>query len=197
MQCSCRLPSTKAVKNYTKKKTRRYKEQSSEKVEKYLTEIYGIDPESIVYVDETGIDTFLQREYAYSKRGEPVIGYVAGKKYRRVGIVAARVGKKIIAPFQYDGTMDSMLFEFWFENCLLCELPPNSVIVMDNASFHRKKRLVSLTLCHGHRLVFLPPYSPELNPIEKFWAWLKMRLKFVLPTGLSFDDALRYCFMVN
>jgi len=145
-------------------------------------------------VDETGIDTYLQREYAYSKRGVKVIGRVSGKKYKRVGIVAAKLGSKIISPLQYEGTMNSELFEQWFENCLCVDLPSNSVIVMDNATFHRKSSLPLIAKKHGHRVIFLPPYSPELNLIENFWAWLKGKLKKVLRDFDCFDDALCYCF---
>ena len=141
-----------------------------------------------------GMDTFICREYAYAKRGEKVIGNITGKKYRRVGIVAAQVGKDIIAPLQYDGTMDSHLFETWFETRLMCELPSDCVIVMDNAAFHRKKRLASIAQIYGFTIIFLPPYSPEYNPIENFWAWLKAKLKKVLPFFDCFDDALHYSF---
>jgi len=154
-----------------------------------------IDPNKIVYVDETGMDTFLYREYAYSKRGEKVIGHICGKKYRRVGIVAAQLGKSILAPLQYDGTMDSCLFETWFETRLMCELPSGCVIVMDNAAFHRKGQLALIAQNYGHTIIFLPPYSPEYNPIENFWAWLKGRLKSILPFSPTFDDALCHCFM--
>jgi transposase len=136
----------------------------------------------------------LHREYAYAKRGEKIAGYIPGKKYRRVGIVAAQIGKKVLAPLQYEGTMDGKLFEFWFENCLLKVLSLNSVIVMDNASFHRKKHLTSIADNFGCKVVFLPPYSPEFNPIEKFWALLKQKLKSILRSFRSFDDCLCYCF---
>jgi transposase len=136
----------------------------------------------------------LRREHAYSKRGEKVIGRVSGRKYRRLGIVAAKMGEKIMSPFQFNGTMDGGLFEFWFENCLLREYHSNSVIVMDNDAFHRKKRLLSLAESNKHKIVFLPTYSPEYNPIEKFWAWLKRKLRKELSYFDSFDDCLRYCF---
>jgi len=153
-------------------------------------------PESIAYIDETGIDTFMHRDHCRSKRGERVIGKVSGKKYKRCGIVAAKIGKEIISPLQYDGTMDSELFELWFVEMLLPALPANTTIVMDNASFHRKSRLVLLAENAGHRIIFLPPYSPELNPIENFWSWLKSRLRKILPCFDSFDDALMGCFLV-
>lgn len=143
------------------------------------------------------MDTYLYREYAWSARGETVYGLISGRKYQRTGIVAAQMGKEIIAPLQYNGTMDGVLFELWFEQCLLPALPEQSFIVMDNAAFHRKSRLYSLVQNTGHTLVFLPPYSPELNPIEHFWSWLKRQLRKILPSVTSLDDALFECFQVR
>jgi putative transposase len=96
----------------------------------------------------------------------------------------------VIEPYQYWETMESQFFEAWFEHRLLPALPPNSVIVMDNASFHRKSRLPGLAEEAGHRVLFLPPYSPELNPIENYWSWLKRQLRKILPGFQTFDDAL-------
>jgi transposase len=98
---------------------------------------------------------------------------------------------------QYNGTMDSILFEYWFESKLLPALAPKTTIVMDNASFHRKRRLISLAAAYGHSVVFLPPYSPELNPIEKFWAWLKSHLRSIMHHFTCFDLALSDCFQVR
>lgn len=172
------------------KKTTRYQEQDQQKVVAYQAEIKDIPPEKIVYVDESGIDTYLYREYGYAPRGQQVFGQVRGRKYQRCGIVAAQMGDRILAPFQYNGTMDSRLFEFWFSSQLLPSLAPGTVIVMDNASFHSKNRLFSVAQNAGCRVLFLPPYSPELNPIELFWAWLKRFLRKILPSAPSFDDAL-------
>jgi transposase len=147
-------------------------------------------------VDETGMDSYLHREYAYSSKGVAVYGKISGHKYKRIGIVAAQVDKKIVSPLQYEGTMDSVLFEMWFGECLLPALPVNSVIVMDNASFHRKNQLIPLAEKAGHRLLFLPPYSPELNPIETFWSWLKRHLKKISPFHESLDNAIRVAFNV-
>ena len=92
--------------------------------------------------------------------------------------------------------MNSSTFEYWFKNILLPELPDGTTVIMDNAAFHRKKQLLSIAEEHGLRLIFLPPYSPELNPIEKFWSWLKRHLEKILPDFASFDDALFECFKV-
>ena len=143
-----------------------------------------------------GIDTFVYREYAYSKRGIKLIGRISGKKFKRTSIVAAKMGNSIIAPLQYNGSMDSTLFEQWFEICLIPQLPSSSAAVLDNASFHNKKRLVSIAQKHGHSIIFLPPYSPELNETEKFWGWLKGKLKKFQGVFDTFDESLGYCFNI-
>ena len=91
-----------------------YREQDPQKVKAYQEEIAQIDPEQIAYVDETGIDTYLYREYGYAPRGQKVHTAISGRKYKRVGIVAAQLDGKIFSPLEYSGTMDSSLFEFWF-----------------------------------------------------------------------------------
>ena len=147
-------------------------------------------------MDECGIDTYLYREYGYAPRGQEVYGQISGRKYKRCGIVAAKMGDKILAPFQYSGTMNSTLFEHWFAQQLLPSLEKGTVIVMDNASFHSKQRLISAVQNAGCKLLFLPPYSPDLNPIEKFWAWLKRFLRKVLPSVVFFNDALFAAFQL-
>ena len=95
---------------------------------------------------------------------------------------------------QYSGTMNSALFEFWFEKCLLLCLEKGMTIVMDNASFHRKKYLYEICKKHEVNIIFLPPYSPELNSIEKYWFVLKQRIKSFLRINISLDDAIHYIF---
>jgi transposase len=147
-----------------------------------------------VYVDETGIQQYLFRDFAYAPRGEKVYGKISGRKFKRTNIVAGICQGKWVAPMQYSGTTDSKLFEFWFENCLLHEVRPESVIILDNAAFHKKYVIPELARKKKCSVIFLPPYSPDLNPIEKKWAWLKQRLRKILPAFISLDDALVNCF---
>lgn len=70
-----------------------------------------IPEEKIVYVDESGIDGYLYLEYAYAPRGEKVDGKMMGRKFQRTNIVAAKLGNKILAPMQYNGTTNAPLFE--------------------------------------------------------------------------------------
>ena len=183
--------------NHTKKKTTSYKEQDPEKVKKYLEETENIPEDEIVYVDETGIDTCLYREYGYAPRGEKVQVKISGKKFQRTNIVAGQMAKKIISPMQYSGTTDSELFEFWFEHCLLSCVSEGQVIVMDNAPFHRKEELSEIAEKYKCRVIFLPPYSPEYNPIEKSWANLKKYLKYNISSFNSLDDAISSFFQVH
>jgi Transposase and inactivated derivatives len=145
-------------------------------------------------VDETGIDQYLHREYGYSPRGEKVFGKISGKKYKRTNILAGICQNEWVAPLQYSGTTDSVLFEYWFEHCLLRDANYNSTIILDNARFHRKSVLPELAKKKNCHVLFLPPYSPDLNPIEKKWSWLKRTLRKILPSFDSFDDALSCCF---
>lgn len=153
--------------------------------------------ENFVYIDESGINSYLHREYAYSKRGKKVYDKIKGRKFKRTNIIAAKYGKKIIAPMQYDTAMTGEFFEGWFEEILLPELPQNGVIIMDNASFHRKSQLNEIAENNDIRLIFLPPYSPELNPIEKLWANMKMFLRNFLYKFDSLDDAITSFFKVE
>lgn len=184
---------SKALRRYgitRKKKTRRYREQDPEKVEHFKEEIKDIPANTIAFVDETGFDTYYTREYGYAPRGEIIIGEVSGMKFQRTNMVAAKLGNQLIAPFQYEGTTNSKVFECWYSNNLLPKLPENTVIIMDNASFHRKEKLYELIEGHPVKLIFLPPYSPELNPIEKVWANIKRWLRKNMRHYESLDSAI-------
>ena len=71
----------------------------------YQEQIRDIPPEKIAYVDECGIDTYLYREYGYAHRGQKVFDQISGRKYKRCGIVAAKMADRILAPLQYSGTL--------------------------------------------------------------------------------------------
>lgn len=93
--------------------------------------------------------------------------------------------------------MNSALFEMWFEKCFLSCLEKGTAIVMDNASFHRKKQLYEICSRYDFNLIFLPPYSPELNPIEKYWFVLKHRIKAFLRHNISLNDSVHHAFLCS
>ena len=111
-------------------------------------------------------------------------------RFQRTNLVAAQIGNRIIAPMYYERSTDSAVFEVWFEGRLMPLLSPGDVVIMDNAQFHRKGELRKIASRHHVLVLFLPPYSPDYNPIEKMWAnikrWLKKNMRFYN----SFEDAL-------
>ncbi|VJQ32891.1 IS630-Spn1, transposase Orf1 [Streptococcus pneumoniae] len=92
-------------------------------------------------------------------------------------MVAGLTNGELIAPMTYEEMVTSDFFEAWFQKFLLPTLTTPSVIIMDNARFHRMGKLELLCEEFGHKLLPLPPYSPEYNPIEKTWAYIKKNLK--------------------
>lgn len=153
-----------------------------------------IDREKLVFVDESGVDTFVSRQYGRAPRGKKIHGEISGKRFARQSFVAAKAGSKIIAPMIYEGTCHSELFETWVEQVLLPELIPGQTIIMDNATFHKSLKTKNLIEGAGCNLLFLPPYSPDFNPIEKFWAWLKKRLREIINSFKNLQDALIFIF---
>jgi transposase len=148
----------------------------------------------VVFIDESGINQFLYREYGWSQRGQKVFGNISGKRYQRESFIAGLKGKTVIAPLCYKGTCDSKLFNFWLANFLLPALSPGDVIVMDNAAFHKSddtRTLIENVKC---QLLFLPPYSPDLNPIEKVWANIKASIRKIMHQFSSLQEAIDYAF---
>ena len=137
----------------------------------------------------------MSRDYAWSERGLPVIGERAGKRFARESFVAGLVNKKIVAPLCYQGTMDSTLFNFWLSNFLLPQIGSEHVLIMDNAAFHKSQNTLELVDEAGCQLVFLPPYSPDLNPIEKLWANLKRKIRNNINKFGSLAMAIDHAFM--
>jgi len=154
-------------------------------------------PDKLVYIDESGIDKFISREYAWGRKGNKVIGEVSGRHYARGSFIAGQLQNKIIAPFCYTGTCDSILFNFWLENFLLPALGPGYTLVMDNAAFHKSEYTKIIIANAGCQLLFLPPYSPDFNPIEKFWANLKAKIKKIIDRFSTLAEAVDEAFSTD
>ena len=97
----------------------------------------------------------------------------------------------------FTGSCNTELFVAWVKEMLVPELSPGQVIVMDNASFHKSSIIKEAIEDAGCRLIFLPPYSPDLNPIEKFWANLKRWINQYLPYMEDLHKAISFYFSSN
>jgi hypothetical protein len=160
-----------------------------------MAKLKGIPVDKRVYIDESGIDQFISREYGWEKRGLRVFGDICGKRYQRESILAAKLGQRILAPFCFQGTCDTVLFNLWLEKVLLPELEPGYTLIMDNATFHKSAATLHLIEQAGCQLLFLPPYSPDLNPIEKYWAQFKSRIRGIVDQFTSLSEAIDYVFI--
>ena len=176
------------------KKTLLYKERDENLRREFQEKIQFIAKDRLVFLVESGIDSFVSRHFGRAYRGEKIQGEVSGKRYARKSFIAAKVGSAIIAPMIFEGTCNSALFETWIEKVLVQELTPGKVIIMDNATFHKSTKAKKLIEQAGCELLFLPPYSPDLNPIEKFWAYLKKRIREVIANFRTLEQAIVFAF---
>jgi len=130
----------------------------------------------------------------WGKKSEILEAKKSGKHYLRTNIVAGLVDKKPIAPLVFYGSCNTIFFEAWVEQFLIKELKPGQVVIWDNATFHKSKKTKELIESVGCRVIFLPAYSPDLNPIEKFWANLKRWVKNNITDFDKLYDALKSFF---
>ena len=139
----------------------------------YEYQIKRVSLDNLVYIDESGIEITICKESSWSPKGRPTKAKKSGKYYQRTNIIAGLVNNKSLAPMVFNGSCNSEVFNNWVEHFLIKELKPGQFVVMDNAAFHKSQRTKKLIESVGCKVIFLPPYSPDLNPIEKFWANMK------------------------
>lgn len=182
-------------KDYIKKKTPFYKERDKKKRIEFANKLKTIREENRVYIDESGINEYLQREKGRALRGKKVYGAISGNRYHRESFIAAQNQNNILAPFCYTGTCNTLLFNTWLKEILIPELSPGQVVILDNASFHKSKASIAMLREAGCEVLFLPPYSPDLNPIEKFWANFKRKVRETLHLYSSLSQAIDHVFL--
>ena len=151
------------IENYFKKKTTFYQERDEEKRIEYLEKLAIIPKNKRIYIDESGINKYVFRPFARAKIGKIILGAISGKRYQRESFIAGKLESKILAPFCYQGTCNTDLFNYWLENILLPELTPGFTLIMDNATFHKSHKTQELIEKSGCKILFLPPY--EIIPL--------------------------------
>ena len=123
-------------------------------------------------------------------RGKIVLGEISGKRFARQSVISALFQGKFLAPMCFEGTCDTSLFNAWLKQALIPNLIPGQVLILDNASFHKSAESQKMVEDAGCKILFLPPYSPDLNPIEKYWANMKTKVRELLFKVKTFTEAL-------
>ncbi|WP_183305964.1 transposase [Dysgonomonas hofstadii] len=124
-------------------------------------------------MDESGFCVDAPRDRGYSLKGKKCYASKDWHAKGRINVIGDISSFKLFSVCLFHCNIDSDVFYQWLTLELLPNVPQNSVIVLDNATFHKRRDALLAVQKHGHTLEFLPPYSPDLNPIEKKWAQAK------------------------
>ena len=156
-----------------------------------MDEIKKQDIEKTVYLDESHIES-QPYEYGWSKIGEKIPFKKEGKRGEKINLISGLLNGKLIALEDFKNNCNADFFVSWLVLALLPKLKSGFTIVMDNARFHHNKRVREAIEDAGCTLLYLPPYSPDLNPIEHYWYPLKNAIrKRKRDLKLSIFDAVK------
>ena len=136
-----------------------------------------LDPDRLIFIDETSASTAMTRRRGRALIGERLRMGVPHGHWKTTTFVAGLRCNGVVAPFVLDGPMNRRAFEVYIERVLLPELRAGDIVVMDNLSSHKGTKVQQLIERAGARLLYLPPYSPDFNPIEQAFAKLKALLR--------------------
>jgi transposase len=179
-----------------KKKVRHAAEQDRPDVRHkraaYRGRAAGVDPDRYVFLDETGVNTAMGRLYGRAPRGERLVDKVPLAHWRMTTVVAGVRSDGVVAPFAFEGAMDGLTFESYVEQILVPCLRPGDIVVLDRLSAHRGRAVARAIRKVGAGVWYLPPYSPDCNPIENIWSKVKALLrKAAARTQEALWEALR------
>jgi putative transposase len=143
-----------------------------------LRERYARRGKRFIYLDESGFASSASRTHGYALKGRRVYGEISAHTRPRTSLLAARSQEKMMATWLFEGTCNADVFNQWLETELTKELTSNDVVIMDNAAFHKKPDTRRIIEAAGATLLYLSPYSPDLNPIEHDFAALKKNRQY-------------------
>lgn len=149
----------------------------------------------VFYLDESGFDIEMTKTHGFAKIGQRLLSEKSGnRKDKRISVIAVRNYKhQLLNPFYFKGSTNKDIFKIYLKEILLPNLPENSYIIMDNAAFHKGEEIDNIIKSAGINLIYLPTYSPDLNPIEKKWAQVK---SYYRKWSYCFEDKIQLLEMV-
>ena len=133
--------------------------------------------EKLLFLDESAVNTAMVRDCGRCPRGERLVASAPAGLWQTRTLVAAIGLDGVVAPMVIDGPLNGELFAQYVEASLVAELEPGMIVIMDNLPVHKSKRVADAIAAVGCTRVFLPPYSPDYNPIENMWSKAKALLR--------------------
>ena len=165
----------------SEKKSIHAREQDSEEGRRrrhaWREQLASIDPRLLVFVDESGATTEMTRRYGRAFGGQRVREATPAGHWRTLTVLGAMSAEGLIATMTIEAPTDREVFLGYLEEVLCPRLKPGQIVVMDNLSSHKVAGVSELIHAAGAELLYLPPYSPDFNPIEKCWSKLKQKLR--------------------
>ena len=154
-------------------------------------------PAQLVFVDESGANTRMTRCRGRALAGQRLVARIPHGHYQTSTLIAGVRLDGACAPWLFDGAMDGEMFLAWVRQGLVPVLQTGDLVIMDNLATHKVAGVREAIEAAGARLLYLPPYSPDFNPIENMWSKIKQVLRSLAPrtqaellvaTGLAFDS---------
>ena len=153
--------------------------------EAWRAEQPDLDPARLVFIDETWATTNMTRRYGRAPRGQRLVAAVPHGHWKTSTFVAGLRTDGLTAPLVVDGAMNGDIFRAYVEQVLAPTLKPGDIVILDNLSSHKVTGVREMVEARGATLVYLPPYSPDLNPIEQAFAKLKSLLRKIAARTVS------------
>jgi transposase len=141
----------------------------------------GTASSRLVFVDESGVNTKMTRLRGRALVGQRLVAHVPHGHYQTTTFVCAIRLTGPASPCLFEGAMDGEMFLAWIQQGLVLELQKGDVVIMDNLATHKVQGVLQAIEGAGARLLYLPPYSPDLNPIENMWSKVKQTLRSLAP----------------
>lgn len=157
----------------------------------YRRWLYSIDPRNLVFVDESGVNLGMARLFGRAFRGERAIGHKPHNTGQNVTLLGALSLYGLFATMTVKGSSDTQVFHTYVTQVLIPQLWQGAIVVLDNLQVHKAASIRAAIEAAGARLVYLPPYSPDLSPIEPCWSKVKQFLRsYAARTYETLDQAM-------
>ena len=154
-----------------------------------------MDPNNLIFIDETGANLNMTLLYGRAPKGDRIKMPAPMNRGMQISIIGAISTTKVEAALYGEWATNGDIFQTFITTQLIPNLSPEKVVLLDNVQFHKSDAVIKAIETTGARVIFLPPYSPEFNPIEPMWSKLKHVLEFLEPrTFNEFKKAIKKAF---